>query len=48
MSLQVDWDATPDETLAPLGAAYGEYVTRLLAERRAARAAAAEPPVYAA
>ena len=34
----VDWDPTPDETIAPLAEAYGEYITRLLTERRAAEA----------
>ena len=32
----VDWDATPDLTLDALGKAYGEYIMRLLEERRAA------------
>ena len=31
----VDWDETPDETIAPLAAAYGEYLVKLLAEKRA-------------
>ena len=35
----VDWDATPDETLEPLGRAYGEYLVQLLTERRTAEAA---------
>ena len=30
----VDWDATPDATLEPLGKAYGDYIVRLLTERR--------------
>ena len=39
----VDWDPTPDETIAPLAQAYGEYITRLLTERRAAEALYATP-----
>ena len=31
----VDWDATPDDTLEPLGRAYGEYLVRLLTDKRA-------------
>ena len=40
----VDWDDTPDETIAPLADAYGRYLTRVLGERQHAAAAAAAAP----
>lgn len=30
----VDWDDTPDETIEPLARAYGEYITRVLGDKR--------------
>ena len=30
----VDWDDDPDQTIEPLARAYGEYITRILAERQ--------------